>query len=174
MVVCVCRVARGGFQDVVFGGGRRKTTTISVDQSPWLVEGGVSAHVHPSVVSLVWVPRTRPQTYHFFGDSRRGNILVLVLVLVLTSSPRHTVSPAPSPSSTSNSVFDSPLPAHSSFHFSIFFSPSKTRLTLTDWQVHASVGLFSSRRTLTVRHAGESPSVFASAVHLFVLCELLF
>lgn len=35
------------------------------------------------VVSLVWVPRARPQTYHFFGDSRRGNILVLVLVLVL-------------------------------------------------------------------------------------------
>lgn len=27
--------------------------------------------------------------YHFFGDSRRGNILVLVLVLVLASSPRH-------------------------------------------------------------------------------------
>lgn len=38
---------------------------------------------------LVWVPRARPQTYHFFGDSRRGNILVLVLVLVLASSPRH-------------------------------------------------------------------------------------
>jgi len=33
----------------------------------------------PFVALSVRVPRARPQTYHFFGDSRRGNILVLAL-----------------------------------------------------------------------------------------------
>lgn len=67
-------------------GDRRKTTSNVVDQS---TRSANCACASSSVVSLVWVPRARPQTYHFFGDSRRGNILVLVLVLVLASSPRH-------------------------------------------------------------------------------------
>lgn len=67
-------------------GDRRKTTSNVVDQS---TRNANCACASSSVVSLVWVPRARPQTYHFFGDSRRGNILVLVLVLVLASSPRH-------------------------------------------------------------------------------------
>lgn len=67
-------------------GDRRKTTSNVIDQS---TRSANCACASSSVVSLVWVPRARPQTYHFFGDSRRGNILVLVLVLVLASSPRH-------------------------------------------------------------------------------------
>lgn len=67
-------------------GDRRKTTSNVVDQS---TRSPYRACASSSVVSLVWVPRARPQTYHFFGDSRRGNILVLVLVLLLASSPSH-------------------------------------------------------------------------------------
>lgn len=121
--VCVCHDTREGLQDASrHGGGRRTTTTISSDQSPWRVHGGVSAHVHPPLVSLVWVPRARPQTYHFFGDSRRGNILVLVLVLVLASSPRHTALPVPSPVFIQSLFLPSTCPCLCVHFFPFFFS----------------------------------------------------
>lgn len=84
---CV-RDAQEGLQDASeFSGGiEGKLRSNVVDQS---TRSPDCACASSPVVSLVWVPRARPQTYHFFGDSRRGNILVLVLVLVLASSPRH-------------------------------------------------------------------------------------
>lgn len=84
---CV-RDIQEGLQDasVFQWGDRREARSNVADQS---TRSPNRACASSSVVSLVWVPRARPQTYHFFGDSRRGNILVLVLVLVLASSPRH-------------------------------------------------------------------------------------
>ena len=84
---CV-RDIQEGLQDasVFQWGDRREARSNVADQS---TRSPNRACASSSVVSLVWVPRARPQTYHFFGDSRRGNILVLVLVLVLASSPRY-------------------------------------------------------------------------------------
>lgn len=39
------------------------------------------------LAALSWVPHARPHTRHFFGDSRRGNILVLSTLAIIPCNP---------------------------------------------------------------------------------------
>jgi len=64
------------------------------------------SHRFPTSPS-VRVPRARPQTYHFFGDSRRGNILALALY------PR-SLLPSLRPFASPSEIDDSELPLSNS------------------------------------------------------------
>lgn len=86
----------------------------------------------------VRVPRARPQTYHFFGDSRRGNILVLALY---PRSLLPSLRPFASPPETDDSK--SPLElASPGFPNLLFNSPSFERLILINLSRATLVSLY--------------------------------
>lgn len=65
---------------------------------------------------IVWVAAARPQTHHFFGDSRRGNILVLstLAIILLLTLNHHRKS-----TSHSKSSFDSVQKKHKKLHLNL-------------------------------------------------------